>query len=343
MAKTANPIDGFEVDPASLQTTGSGLQRPECILAEPDGSLWSADARGGVVHIRADGSQRLIVQSEDGHFAQAKDATSRFTEGTLPNGLAFDRRGNLLISNFGTDRLELMSRDGQTSVLWDTIDGEPIGKVNFVLRDSKDRVWLTISTKIKNWIEAVSPTIADGYLAVIDDKGIRIVADGFAFTNEIRFDQNEEWLYVVETAAMRITRLRVQDDASLTDREVFGPDGHGSFIDGIAFDDFGNLWGTHIMQDRVFALTPEGDLRIILDDDRGSAAGKALMEAFERNEATPELMMAAAGTIAPWMASVTFGGPDLKNVYIGSLRGTTIPWFRSPVAGLPMIHWNERR
>ncbi|WP_419909204.1 hypothetical protein [Hoeflea sp.] len=56
---------------------------------------------------------------------------------------------------------------------------------------------------------------------------------------------------------------------------------------------------------------------------------------------TPDLAVACGGSIAPWMASVTFGGEDLKNVYIGSLRGTTIPWFRSPVAGLPMVHWNE--
>jgi hypothetical protein len=54
---------------------------------------------------------------------------------------------------------------------------------------------------------------------------------------------------------------------------------------------------------------------------------------------TPPVMGATAGTIAPLMASVTFGGPDLKTVYIGSLRGTTIPYFQSPVAGLPMVHW----
>lgn len=52
-----------------------------------------------------------------------------------------------------------------------------------------------------------------------------------------------------------------------------------------------------------------------------------------------EDMSRARGTIAPWMASITFGGPDLRTVYIGSLLGTTIPLFRSPVAGLPMVHW----
>jgi hypothetical protein len=42
------------------------------------------------------------------------------------------------------------------------------------------------------------------------------------------------------------------------------------------------------------------------------------------------------------MASVTFGGPDLRTVYIGSLKGKCIPHFRAPVAGLPMVHWQER-
>ena len=41
---------------------------------------------------------------------------------------------------------------------------------------------------------------------LIDERGIRIVADGFVGTNEIRFDADEEWLYVVESNARRISR-----------------------------------------------------------------------------------------------------------------------------------------
>jgi gluconolactonase len=339
---TQNPIDGFMVDRDAISTIGKDLQRPECILAEKDGSLWSADARGGVVHINPNGSQRIISQTTSTNFLTATDEASRFVSGTLPNGLAFVRNGDILISNFGTDRLELMHQNGETSVLHDTINGKPIGKVNFVLRDSKDRVWLTISTVIPNWMEAISPNICDGYIAMMDEKGLRIVAEGYCFTNENRFDANEEWLYVVETTAMKITRLRVQEDGTLSNRETFGPESHGAFIDGIAFDSFGNLWGTHVMIDRLFVITPEGDLRIILDDDNGSDAGKALLAAFWQDEVTPEIALACGGTIAPWMASLTFGGKDLSTVYIGSLRGTNIPYFKSPVPGLPMVHWNER-
>ena len=44
-----NPIIGFQVDRNDISYLGHDLQRPECILAERDGSLWTADARGGVV------------------------------------------------------------------------------------------------------------------------------------------------------------------------------------------------------------------------------------------------------------------------------------------------------
>ena len=336
----SNPIDGFVVNQSMISYIGSGLQRPECILAERDGMLWVADARGGVVKIDTNtGAQDLIIQGADARFEEATDDASRFTQGTLPNGLAFASNGDILISNFGTDRLERMTRDGDNQVLYDSVNGDRIGKVNFVIRDSKDRIYMTISTMIVNWMEAISPNVADGRLVLVDDSGIRVVADGLAFTNEIRLDANEEYMYIAETCGPKVSRMKVQPDGSLADYEVFGPDNHGALIDGIAFDSHGNLWGTHVFNDQIFAITPDGDLRIILDDDRGSEAGQAFLDAFWKDEATPDHMLAAGGAIAPWMASVTFGGPDLRTVYVGSLRGTRIPYFRSPVAGLPMVHW----
>ena len=335
-----NPIDGFTVDPKDIQYIGHDLQRPECILAERNGTLWAADARGGVVKIASDGSQNVITQTRQKAFEGATDTAKRFTEGTLPNGLAFSENGDLLIANFGTDCLELMTRDGETRVLHDSIDGNPIGKVNFVLRDSRNRIWITVSTKITNWMKAVSPNVRDGYIALLDGDGLRIVADGLAFTNEIRLDAKEEWMYIAETCGKRISRMRVGDDGSLSGYEVFGPSdlGIAGLPDGIAFDSYGNLWGTLVMADRIFALTPEGEQRILLDDGVAEAS-RALDEAFQRDEVSPDHMLAAMGTIAPWTASITFGGADLKTVYVGSLAGTRIPYFQSPVAGLPMVHW----
>src|SRR5215218_1212540 len=307
----ANPILDFGIDTSTIRYVGHDLQRPECILAESDGTLWAADARGGVVRIDADGSQDIISQKASEHFHNANSEATRYLQGTLPNGLAFARNGDFLISNFGTDRLELMTRQGHSTVLADRIDGEPIGKVNFVLRDSRDRVWITVSTRVKNWMHALRTDLADGYVARYENGAFRIVADGFHFTNEIRFDAREEFMYVVETTGGRIARLRVDDRGNLRDREVFGPSrlGTGAWPDGIAFDSYGNLWGTCVYSDKLFVLTPEGDLRVLLDEGDPEKVA-ALEQAFLNNHVTEEVLFATGRGIAPWMASVTFGGPD---------------------------------
>ena len=340
---TANPLDGYTVDKSSIQYIGRDLQRPECILAEPDGTLWSADARGGVMRMRHDGTQDFIGQKANDRFgaastASAADLEDKFTKGTLPNGMAFAANGDILISNFGTDLLEVMTREGDTRTLYDRIDGQPIGKVNFVLRDSKDRIWITVSTKMNPWTSAAASRVRDGYIALVDKGTIRVVAEGFYFTNEIRFDAKEEWLYIVETTGPHITRMKVAPDGSLSQREIFGPSHLGGYPDGIAFDSFGNLWCTLVMIDQVIALTPEGEQRLLLDDSIPETR-KKFQAAMAAGTVTSELMMATRGRIAPWMASITFGGPDLRTAYIGSLMGTRIPYFRSPVAGLPMVHW----
>ncbi|MFT3812890.1 MAG: SMP-30/gluconolactonase/LRE family protein [Acidovorax sp.] len=343
----ANPLNGFVVDRTQIRYVGQDLQRPECILAEPEGTLWCADARGGVTRIAADGSQRFIGQQADGRFAASASATAteleaKYTTGTLPNGLAFAANGDLLISNFGTDLLEVMTRDGATRVLYDRIDGLPIGKVNFVLRDSRDRIWLTVSTRVNPWTEAATRRVCDGYVAVVENGRIRVVADGFHFTNEVRLDAREEWLYIVETTGPWITRMRLDESdpsqVRLTRREVFGPAHLGGLPDGIAFDAYGNLWCTLIMTDRLIALTPEGEVHTLLDDGDPEASAR-LMARFAEGTMTIADGQQSKGSIAPWMASVTFGGPDLRTVYLGSLLGTSIPCFRSPVPGLPMVHW----
>ena len=77
----------------------------------------------------------------------------------------------------------------------------------------------------------------------------------------------------------------------------------------------------------------------LLDD--GDPEGVAAFDAaFFAGTMTPEVLGGGRGTLAPMMASVTFGGPDLKTVYLGSLMGSRLPSFRSPVAGLALTHWH---
>ena len=334
----SNPLQGWQVEREAIVLVGRDLQRPECVLAEPDGTLWSADARGGVMRICPDGTQELVAQDVDPRFGESGSVERYTMNGTLPNGLAFAPNGDFVIANFGTDAIERMTRDGRSATLFAELDGRPLGKTNFVLADSRGRIWFTVTTRLEPWTRSVNEKAADGYVGLIDERGIRVVADGFVGTNEIRFDAREEWLYVVESNARRISRLRAAPEGSLSDREVYGPDDLGGVPDGFAFDQADNLWITLVNADRLIALTPDGEVLTLLDDgDPASVA--AWDEHFFAGTMTPEILGSARGTLAPMMASVTFGGPDLRTVYLGSRMGTTLPSFRSPVPGLPLPHW----
>ncbi len=129
----------------------------------------------------------------------------------------------------------------------------------------------------------------------------------------------------------------------LESERVFGPSslGKGAWPDGIAFDSFGNLWGTCVYSDKLFVLTPEGDQRVLLDEG-DPVKVEALEKQFLAGAVTQDVLFATGRGVAPWMASVTFGGADLQTAYIGSLRASSIPYFRAPVSGLPMVHWNDK-
>jgi gluconolactonase len=57
---TGSAIRRFTLDLDDLEWTGHDLVRPESVVAEPDGTLWASDARGGVTRIDPGGGQAFL-------------------------------------------------------------------------------------------------------------------------------------------------------------------------------------------------------------------------------------------------------------------------------------------
>jgi gluconolactonase len=320
---TGSRISAFTLDVDELGWTGEDLHRPESVVAEPDGTLWASDGRGGVTRIDPDGGQALLAGW-----------------GGEPNGLAIDPDGNLVTANIGLGRVQRMTRDGQAATVLEQVDGQRTTSANFVFYDRRGRLWLTCLTREDHWWPAVAQPRPDGFVVVVDQRGARIVADGICATNEARLDAEERYLYLAETMKARILRFAVRADGSLGDREVFGPDGlgFGGFVDGFSFDADGNLWVTTVVRNGLGVLTRDGDWHVVVEDPREDALAR-FVERLAAGTATPEDLLAAAGPRLQFPTSVCFAGEDLRMVYVGSLAMSRLASFRSPVAGLPMSHW----
>lgn len=316
-------IKDFTLDLAELQFVHEGLSRPESVLAEKDGTLWASDNRGGVTRIDPDGTMQTIGSI-----------------GGDPNGLAMDSEGNIYIANIEDGKIYKMDRAGNAEVILSEIDGQPLGAANYVFIDSRDRLWISVSTRALPWFVSVAAGLEDGYIILLDENGPRIVADGIRFTNEIRMDAAEKYLYAAETMGRRILRYPVQPDGSLGEAELFGPAdlGEGGYPDGFTFDAEGNIWVTLIIRNGVGIITPDGDFHMVFEDVNEAALATAT-GLIEQKALTPEAMFACVGPTLQFPASLTFAGPDLKTVYLGSLAMPHLVKFQSPVPGLPMRHW----
>jgi gluconolactonase len=232
-----------------------------------------------------------------------------------PNGFALERDGSFLLGNIGDGRFYRLNRDGSHEVVLDTWDGKPLGSANFAYQDDHGRMWLTVSTTVEPRSRSVHGDIPDGYILCRTGGQWRLAATGFRFTNEVRLWGDH--LYLAETAKGRVVRLAVSASGALGPVETFGPDPLfvGAKIDGITFDAAGNLWVTEITRNAIIVLSPDGQAHTVFEDPQGVTLSKP--------------------------ASLTFFGPDLRRVAVGSLNMDRLPVFTAPYPGQVLPHWKR--
>ena len=313
----------------ALRPVGTGLVRPECVLATSSGTLYTADWRGGVACIAADGSQSLFA----GSLPDARPLR--------PNGIALRRDGSFLLADLGETAggVFVLDRRGQVRPLVDRVDGIELPPTNFVFEDRHERTWITVSTRHVPRAAAYRADVADGFIVVVDSQGARIVADGLGYTNEAALSADGAWLYVNETFGRRLSRFRVRPDGSLHGRETVTSFGHGIYPDGLAFDAAGHAWITSIVSNRVLRVAPGGTTEVILEDADPAHVERCEAAYLSGQMGRPHLDH-AAGSVLKNISSLAFGGPDLRTAYLGCLLGDSLMSFRSPVAGQPPVHWH---
>ncbi|MEZ5661770.1 MAG: SMP-30/gluconolactonase/LRE family protein [Burkholderiaceae bacterium] len=315
---------------AAVRFVGAELNRPECVLCTRAGHWYSADWRGGVAHGWPDGHQTLYRAPErDGRAMR-------------PNGIALLAGGDFLLADLGETLggIFRLSRQGELSTVVDRIDGRDLPPTNFVTTDRDARIWFTVSTTRVPRALGYRADCDDGFIAVHDAHGTRIVADGLGYTNECAFDANGRWLYVNETFGRRLSRFPVREGGALGARETVTEFGQGMFPDGLAVDARGDLWVTSIVSNRlVHVRAADGAQTVWLED-----ADEAHLEQVERAYLAGEMgrphLDDIRARVLRNISSLAFGGPDLRLGHLGCLLGTRIGTIEMPVAGLAPVHWH---
>jgi sugar lactone lactonase YvrE len=319
--------DRLDLD--AVEFVGSGLVRPECVLATRRGDLFTADFRGGVAHIAPSGAITLYT-----------GATADLPEGLRPNGIALEPDGSFLFANIGSERggIYRLTRTGQVSPVLQRVDGIDLPPSNFVTRDRLGRLWATVSTRLTPRALDYRRGAASGFVVLDDGTGARIVADGLGFTNECLVDPSGAFLYVNETYGRRLSRFPLRPNGDLGPREVVTTFGPGQFPDGLAFDVEGHVWIAGIISNQLIRVSPEGRLSVMLED--ADPVHVAWVEAaYQADRLDRPHVDRIESRMLRNISSVAFGGPGLRTFYLGCLLGDSIARLDAPVAGVPPVHW----
>jgi sugar lactone lactonase YvrE len=315
---------------ASLGFIGHDLVRPECVLATAAGDLYSADWRGGVAHIRPDGSQVLYAGPGPDGLA------------LKPNGIALLRDGSFLVTHLGADDggVFRLQRDGRVEPWLQAVDGLDLPPTNFVVEDARGRFWVTVSTRLQPRSLGYRPTCNDGFIVRVDERGAAVVADGLGYTNEVAVHPSGRWLYVNETFARRLSRFALHADGSLGTKEVVTEFGPGTFPDGLAFDEEDHAWVVSIVSNRLIRVAPGGAQTLWLED--AEAAHLAWVEAaFQAGEMDRPHLDGSPARVLRNISSIAFIGADRRAAVLGCLLGDQLATLRLPVAGVAPTHWKH--
>jgi gluconolactonase len=292
-----------------------GIDRPEDVVAGPGGRVFASDHQCAVAEIFPDGSFRRLGP-----------------KGGAPNGLNMDRQGRILIANFGIYDQEdgpLQRFDpatGAHEILLAEVAGRRLTSANYPVMDAAGNIWCANSTHAQTWPQALDGR-TDGFIFVLRaDGSSSIVAEGLKFPNGLAFSAGEGFLYCAQTSGADVLRFAILPGGRLGPGERYGPvlgllrqpgqpapdaDDLG-YTDGVGMDADGNLWVCLPAANKVVAITPSLEVVTVIHDPSGETV----------NHPT----------------NVTWGGADLKDLFVGSIRANYVLKARSPVAGEPLVH-----
>jgi len=313
---------------SNLTTRGTGLVRPECVLAHRSGLLFAADwtDQGGVSIVTPSGRViRHLAKSPPRHLS--------------PNGIALEPGGSFLLAELGAESggIWRLLPDGRVEPVLLAIDGKALPPANYVHLDGSGRLWVTVSTRHQPRHLAARPDIADGFIILVENDRARIVADGLGYTNECLVSPDGAWLYVNETFGRRLSRFAIAG-GGLGPRETVATFGHGTYPDGLTFDVEDGIWITSIVSNRVIRVMPDGQQTLMLEDGDATHVD-AVENAYLAGRLDRELLDRRPTGPLKNISSLAFTGPERRTLCLGCLLGDHLTLIEGPVAGAEPVHW----
>ena len=224
---------------------GEGLDHPECVA-------WGCD---GYAYAGGEGGQLYRIDTNVGSFEEFTNV------GTFVGGICQDGNFNIYVCSGGV--VKKVDQSGNVSVYSDGTESTKMLTPNYPAFDSNGNLYVSDSGE---WGED------NGRMFKINSDGETQIwsEDIRSFPNGIALSETGDFLYVVVSLnSPRIERIPILEDGSAGRAELV-VELPLSVPDGIAFDTEGNLYISCYRPDRIYRLSVNGELEILVEDYEGT-------------------------------------------------------------------------
>ena len=240
-------LDRFEV-------FAEGLDHPEGLAFDGDGSLWAGGELGQIYRIDSQGRVKTVV-----------------TLGGFNLGLTFSERQELHVCNFKLGALIKIDRSGKLLRSWDRVGSYRLRTPNFAVFDCGGNLYFSDSGE---W------HADDGFLFVLRPNGkIEQLIDGLSFPNGLSLSFDEKTLFVVQSTKDNVLAVPLQSPGKVGRPRVYARGLH-SVPDGAALDAAGNLYVTCYASHNVYRVSPSGKVTLFAEDREGTVLASPTNIAF---------------------------------------------------------------
>jgi gluconolactonase len=241
------PLDRFRI-------FADGLDHPEGLAFDADGTLWAGGELGQIYRIDGRGRLREIARL-----------------GGFNLGLTFSRAQELYVCNSKLSALVRINRKGRVLESWERVGNRKLKTPNFSVFDSDGNLYFSDSgdfNRVNGWVYRIRK-----------NGRAEMFAGPFAFANGLSLNADEKFLYVVQSTRDNVERVEILSNGRAGERKVYASGLH-RVPDGAALDARGNLLVTCYASDNLYKVTPAGKVSLLAYDPQGTMIARPTNIAF---------------------------------------------------------------